>query len=416
MKRLCLLVLMLLPAGNASAQDYAPKGVTKPKGPMPFMAAMKRHNMTLRVVKKAEDGRMVPVEAGVIVGVIVYRGGGSPKEYKATTDDKGLATVLGVPSNPMIQKMLRYEAFADYRGVRYPYQLTGIPADGAEVEIKVTSVAAGDLSMVTAQHSIELFADEDSVVSRHIIRLSNEGSETVNLGALPGGGLVLPCPVGAKHPELHDKGNNLAEVRGAGLVYRGALLPGAVQPTVLNFVYTIPYKSDVYEWKQTLPVRTTSVTVATPQYKQTSQRKAVPMKLLVRGEQGVTDSITQAKGREWSVLRMSKLNLPADKPLTFAVSGLPVPSRLPNQLLVAAIVAVFLVVVFGYRRREGDTGLKISLSHLETERDRLVKVLARMRKARDKGRLPVSRFEREQEAITARLVALYRAIDRIKES
>jgi hypothetical protein len=194
------------------------------------------------------------------------------------------------------------------------------------------------------------------------------------------------------------------------------LLPGGSKPTVLNFVYTIPYKSDVYEWNQTLPIRTTSVTVATPQYKQTSQRAAVPMKLLARDAQGVSDSITQAKGKEWSILRMKQLNLPADKPLTFALSGLPIPSKLPNQLLVAAIVLVLLIVVFGFRRREGDTGLKISLSHLETERDRLVKVLARMRKARDKGRLPVPRFEREQEAITARLVALYRAIDRTKES
>jgi hypothetical protein len=398
------------------AQPYGGNGAEKPKGPMPFMAAMERHQMTIRVQKPGAEGQLVPVEAGVMVGVRVYRGGGAPKDYRAQTGDDGVAVVMGVPSNRMIQNMLKYEAFVDYEGVRYPYQLDGIPAEGALLDLKVEKVAAGSLDQVVAQHSIEVFADEDSMVARHIIRLSNQGTQTVNLGLLPGGGLVLPCPSGAKHPELHDKKNQLAEVRGTSIVFRGALLPVGAAPTTLNFVYTIPYKAETYEWTQTLPIRTTSVTVATPQYKQASQRVAVPMKLLKRGEQGEIDRVTQGPTKSWVVLKAQSLNLAADEPLRFAVAGLPVPSQLPNQLLIAAVILTILIVVFGYRRQEGDSGLRLSLSHLENERDRLVKVLARMRRARDKGKLSVARFEREQEAITARLVSVYRAIDRLKVS
>ncbi|MEE2755802.1 MAG: hypothetical protein VYA30_04040 [Myxococcota bacterium] len=412
----CVLGLLASPAGFT--QPYSKSGQTEatPKGPMPFMAAMKRHNMLLKVVKKNEAGLLVPVAEGTPVGVRVYRGGGSPKDYTATTTADGSATVVGVPSNPMIQRMLKYEAFVDHGGVRYPFQLDGIPSDGAEIQLTVTQVVAGDLSQVSAAHEIEISADEDSVIARHIIRLTNEGQSTVNLGALPGGGLVLPCPTGAKHPEMHEQAKNRAEVRGTSIVFRGALLPGAQGAQSVSMAYTIPYKAEKFEWVQTLPVRTTSTTVAAPQFKQSRQRAAVPMSLTTRQGQGTTDIITERNGRQWAVLRAGSINLAANEPLRFAIGGLPVPSKLPYQILVAAVVLVILIVVFGFRRQPEEQGLVLSLSHLETERDRLVKVLARMRKAHEKGRMPTPRFEREQEAITARLVSLYRAIDRLKVS
>ena len=415
--RFCLICTLSIPFITL-AQPYSNSGQTTvmPKGPMPFMAAMERHDMTLKVVKKTNSGTLLPIGEGVSVGVRVYRGGGSPKDYTAKTAPDGTATVSGVPSNKMIQRMLKYEAFVDYDGVRYPFQLDGIPSDGAEVQLTVTQVVTGDLSQITAQHEIQLMADEDSVVARHIIRLTNEGQSTVNLGAMPGGGLVLPCPPGAKHPEMPEQSRIRAEVRGTSIVFRGALLPGAQSAQSINFVYTIPYKTETFEWVQALPVRTTSASVAIPQFKQASQRAAVPMNLLTRGSQGAIDTVTERAGRQWAVLRAGRLNLKPNEPLRFAVGGLPVPSKLPYQLLVASVILVVLFVVFGFRRRPEDDGLVLSLSHLETERDRLVKVLARMRKAHEKGRMPTKRFEREQEAITARLVSLYRAIDRLKVS
>ena len=41
--------------------------------------------------------------------------------------------------------------------------------------------------------------------------------------------------------------------------------------------------------------------------------------------------------------------------------------------------------------------------------------LARMKKALERGRIPQTRYDREQEAITARLVSIYRALDRMAE-
>ena len=40
--------------------------------------------------------------------------------------------------------------------------------------------------------------------------------------------------------------------------------------------------------------------------------------------------------------------------------------------------------------------------------------LARMRRAVERGKMSQARFEREREAITARLVSLYKALDRLE--
>ena len=89
---------------------------------------------------------------------------------------------------------------------------------------------------------------------------------------------------------------------------------------------------------------------------------------------------------------------------------------MPNVLLVLTLSAVTLFVLIGFRRRGETQGLRMSVSHLEADRDRLVRALARMRRAMEKGQMSASRYEREQEAVTARLVSIYRAIDQIRAS
>ncbi len=149
----------------------------------------------------------------------------------------------------------------------------------------------------------ELFADEESLVARHVLRLFNESDQTVDLGSFEGGGLALPCPDGAKHPELHDEHSPLAEVRGTKIIYKGALLPSGKGPAVISFIYTIPYDHEVFEWSQALPVRTRGVTVAIPQHKQPQQRVPIPMRLLERGGFGALDVVEEGGGKSWSVLR-----------------------------------------------------------------------------------------------------------------
>ena len=158
------------------------------------------------------------------VGLSILAGASKVRDYKGKTDAAGTVTLHGIPSNPKVQGAIKYKAWVDFQGVRYPFMLEGVPQDGSETEFVIEEVST-DLSGISAVHSIELLADEESLVARHIIRLYNDTSKAINLGALPGGGMALPCPEGAKHPQLHDDKDKRLEVRGTKIIYKGALLP-----------------------------------------------------------------------------------------------------------------------------------------------------------------------------------------------
>ena len=128
-------------------------------------------------------------------------------------------------------------------------------------------------------------------------------SETVNLARYPVADLFYRVR-GRKASELHGAKDGLAEARGASIVYRGALLPAGAAPATMRFAYTIPYRSDeVYEWNQTLPVRTAAVFVGVPQHKLPSHRAAVPIDVLMRDKIGSLETVNQANGRSWRVFR-----------------------------------------------------------------------------------------------------------------
>jgi hypothetical protein len=198
------------------------------------------------------------------------------------------------------------------------------------------------------------------------------------------------------------------------LVYKGALLPAGSKPAVVNFVYTIPYTADRFQWTQTLPVKTAGAMVVVPRHRQRQQRSAIPLKIVIRDDVADVSQVDQGQGKVWEVLRLKPdRTLAPGAPLVFEIVGLPAAPMTPYYLLCFVLVCVF---VFVFAPRRNDSTGQLSRDHLMDERDRLVKALARMRRAVDKGRLSPHRFEREEEAVTARLVSLYRAIDRLDES
>ena len=385
--------------GAPAAEAPATAQPAKPVG-MPFAEQMAYRSLKVTVT---------PAAAGLRVGLDVHRGMGRPKMFSERTDAAGVAVFERVPTNPMIQKHIRYTVNVDRGGARFPFELDGVPGEGAEVNLTVPEVTSS-LDTVEALHNIDILPDEDALVVRHRIWLYNTGETAVNLGTQPAGGLKLPCPDGAKHPELHDEHDPTAEVRGASIFYTGALLPASHGPKVLSFVYTLPHKTKVYEWSQTLPVPTRGATIAVPKHRLKGLQGPVALTLSTRGGLGSTSSVAEEE-RAFDVLRTDGAQLAAGEPLMFAVGGIPAPDNTALFIVVAFVLAAIGWVLVGFK--PSGEGPRLSRSHLLAERDRLVKALARMRRAVERGKLSEARFEREREAITARLVSLYRAIDRL---
>ena len=105
--------------------------------------------------------------------------------------------------------------------------------------------------------------------------------------------------------------------------------------------------------------------------------------------------------------------LEANQTLHFAIGNLPEVTHTAEYLLLASIGVVILVILFGFRRQDDTAPERLSLSHLEAERDRLVKALARCEKHKKGGFQCAIRAK--QEAITARLVTPP-TIDQLKYS
>ena len=147
--------------------------------------------------------------------------------------------------------------------------------------------------------------------------------------------------------------------------------------------YVIPYRSNPFEWKQTLPVRRRNLEITTALGD--SPTLQIPNNMYFEERDGhtlKTGTMTGRGGRTVGYALISPMNREGADPrserervedfmasppvydLRFAVGGVPVASSLPNQLL-DALVLVTLVVLFGFRRREGDTGfdcLSVTLS------------------------------------------------------
>jgi hypothetical protein len=417
--QVALAALLLAPLG-AGAQPAmgggAPMGGAGSAGLPPFLAKMKRHDVSVHVVRRNAQGQTTPAPADLPVSILITAGGSKVRSYEGKTGADGVAAFTGIPTNPEVQADIGYVVSVDIDGVRFPFTTSTIPTDGGFVELAVPEVANNPGDLTLAHSHIELFPDEENLVVRHTMQVANRSDKAIDLSLQPGGGLRLPLPAGGKHPELHEEiSKDLVEVRGTDLYYKGVILPGG-QPTEITVVYTIAYSDDVFEWTHAVPVRTVGALVVAPTGRQEGQRVDLPLGLVTRGEQGTVQTRDVGEGKRFQVLRMSGLDLAPGQPMRFAITGLPVEGRYKLGAMVVALLLVFAVVLLGFRGSSAGDTERLSRAHLENERDRLHKALDRMRKAVEKGRLSHARFEREQEAITARLVSLYRALDRLEKT
>jgi hypothetical protein len=424
MRRLVpLFTLALLAATPALAQDApasaAPaSAAAPPMAPMmggggglpPFLAKMQHHDVDVRVLR--DGGAPAPADLSVVFSITA--GGASVRDFREKTGADGVAHFAGIPTNPEVQDEIGYQIAVEADGVRFPFEVERVPTDGGHLEVSVPTLGTDTSHLRLEYGMVEMFPDEESLVIRQEMHLINEGDTAVNLATLPGGGLTLHIPEGAKHPELHeDTPEDTVEVRGTDLVYKGVVLPAKSGPAVVRVIYTVDYGPRTFAWRQTQSIPTSGGIFVVSKDKQPQQQEAIPLEL-VSSDPNLPVHDSELDGnRHFQVARGDALKLGPGQPLRFEVRGLPAAAHSHElPVILGAFGVVAGVVLLGFRR-PASAPERLSRAHLETERDRLEKALARMRKAVTRGHMTQARFEREREAITARLVSLYRALDRL---
>jgi hypothetical protein len=394
---------------------------------------MKKHEVLVKVEVASADGSVKPAPEGTQVTFRILAQGAKVRDYHEQTDAQGRALFPLIPSNPEVQGMITYEVLADYQGVRFPFELEGVPStsdqgvarQGMSLEERVAQDVwpesqltltllepAQGLEGVSLHHGvIELHPDEESLLVIHEMTLRNTSNKLLDLSHQPQGGLKLPAPTGAKKPELHQQHAEDLEVRGTDLYVTGALMPKGEKQ--IKWYYTLPYRQDTFEWSQAMPVPTTLGIVVAPRYKKPQHQQLFPLSLEVMNGLGEMREVSTGPGRTFHSLRLNR-ELKAGEPLTFRVLGMPAPPRWKRYaLLIGSLLVGLFVLLIG--SREGDTSDQVSRDQMMIERDRLLKALARMELALKRGRITPQRYQREREAITARLVTIYRALERVEQ-
>lgn len=413
----------------AQAQTQAPY-LNKGDGLPPFFASMEKHEVMVQVqIREGTSSELKLASSGVKVGFRILAQGQKVRDYKEETDELGRAFFLGIPSNPKVQGMISYEVWVDYQGVRFPFEVTGIPKTEDQEALYddfdpskrlpenrlllTVSNAVADISTLALHHDlIELHPDEESLLAIHEMTITNSGDQVVDLSHQPQGGLKLPAPDGAKAPELHQSHHDEVEVRGAAIYYTGALLPQSTKK--IKWYYTIPYRSERFEWRQSMPLPSTVGMIVAPQYKKPQHQALVPLKLEAAAELGEVKQVSTGPGRVFDALRQVPA-LSKDSPLMFVIKGLPAAPQWRRQILFASIALIVLWVFWvGFRSERGEE--RLSKAHLQLERERLLKALARMESALERKKITPARYQREREVITARLVTIYRALERLEHA
>lgn len=408
----------------------------------PFLASMEKHEVMVQVRSRADQSsNPKPLGAGVKVGIQILAQGSKVSEYEEVTDAQGRAFFLGVPSNPKVQGMISYNVWVNHQGVHFPFTLKGVPStddkdalyedfnpevrlpenritltvydsypEPPKSQAKLVAPPPPSLDQLKLKYDIiEVQVDEDALLVNQRMTLINQGDKLLDLAALPTGGLELTTPKGAKAPGLHREREDL-EVRGASLFYTGALLPkGQVE---IHCYYTIPHRSDRFAWHQTQLIPSSVELIVTPHFKRQHHQAAFNLELHASQGKGRVALRNSSSGPLFQVMDQLP-QLAANQALTFEVSEIPAPSKMGQNILISSVGVMLLWVVwFGWRRE--DEGSTLSRTQLIIERDQLLKALERLERLLGRDQISRPRYQREREAITARLVTIYRALERME--
>ncbi len=327
----------------------------------------------------------VGAEGGIPKLAVELHAQGAPPQ-KAVTDAEGRAHFPQAPEASAYQLQVFHE------GIRFPFSVQNLPPEGL-IEVQVPHVSDSLEHLELDHRLIQIYAEEEGLVVYQELLLRNTGSAAV----LPGEALILPCPEGAKDLSTETQADPRFQLQSKQLTWRSPLLPGRVEPIKIR--YRLPYKAKSLEWSQRFPIKQRGATIVTP------KDRSLSLRLDTHEGLGTLDNHDD----RWSILRIGEKPLAPGEALRFTLRGLPTDQR--EGLWIALFLALLGALSLFFALKAPSRSAAPSLQRLQAEKMRLLKALQRLRAVRKKGRLSEARYQRESEALRARLASLYRILD-----
>lgn len=350
--------------------------------------------VTIRVVREAIGNNIQGQQVKVTVG-------GMTKT--ATTDEQGRAQFESLPPG----EQARAEATVDGESlVSDPFM---VPTAGGLRVILVAGMAQA-AERKKAEEAKELAAPPTKGVvviggnSRILMQFQNDNLqvyyvlEVVNSARTRvdvGGPLLLDLPRGAGGASSLEGSSPSVKVAGNRVTVLGPFAPGT---TSVQIGYQLRYDSSDLAFEQKFPVAVEQVTVGV--------QKAGDMRMS-SSEFERTNELRTEEGTTFLVGNGPAL--PAGKPLTLTLTGLPIHSPVPRYValgLAATIVVIGVWLVVAARGQDAR-----SRQALERRRDSLLGELEQLEVKRRAGTINAERYSSRRLRLVSELEAIYGELD-----
>jgi hypothetical protein len=391
-KTFVIFVSLVMSASAVSAQMPDPKqmsGIPRPVGDLPV------GTVTVRLIR---GGFTNPLP-----GQTVELTGAGMAAKTAKSDESGRAQFDGL--NPGT----RVKASATIDGERLESQEFDVPSAGGIRLMLVATDAETEKRAEEDRRLAQSAAVPGSVVlgqdSRFVIEVGDEGLNVFNIlqitntartpvqTAAP---LVFELPEGATGAAvLEGSAPNAVSTKGR-ITVSGPFQPGN---TIVQFAYSLPFRSDTLTVRQKLPAQMMQLTILA--------QKVGNMHL--SSPQMNQHREMSAEGQSYILGRGPAVN--AGDTVAFTLSGLPHEAVWPRNLALALAVVVLAAGAFAARGRGTVPDRAVHRRRLHADRDRLFGQLTALEEERRQGNIDEHRYAARRRELLASLEDVYAQLD-----
>ncbi len=380
--------------GSASAQPMMPGGGGQSSGmpdarmmsgiPMP-MPDVGDGTVSVRVVR----GEISNVLPGQQVELIVD---GNPRT--ASTDDSGRAQFTRLTAG------MNLKASVTVGGERIESQPFTMPGKGG-IRLLLAAGASGSgepakpavAGTVTfgGETRVVVQFDDDTLSVFYLLEVVNNGPSPIN----PQTPLAFDLPSDAANATVMQGSSPQVTIKGRHVSFGGPFNPGR---TSAQLAYNLTAEGGDRTIEQPFPAALDMVSVAVEQVGE----------LQVKSPQLAQQQAVPADGRTYLV--GNGPTLPANRPLTLELNGLPHHPTWPRNVALALAVIVLAAGLWGALGRSRD-GASARRQELEGRRERLFGDLLRLEQEKRSGRLDAEVFARRRGEVLSALERIYGELD-----